>query len=1214
MENKKVFAPSHQEKACFKGFFCVFAILLILSALCFSAGTKATTVEVGTPVEEHPELFLTRSLPTHGEGKIAVFLIDFPDYRNDNPYATVDFYDKLYFSGGVRHSWDSYHDSISDFYYDQSFGKLRLSGKVFDWYTAKHERSYYDNDKAALVIEAAEYYIAKGFDFSQFDGNSDGTIDTIVYHFAGEPSRDKNDPWYTGVNIGGNLGEISELKLTTMIQVWEGAYDSTTFSGAVSLFSCICHEMMHSLGLPDLYSSYDDSKTAFDLMCLNEQTINPYFKILLGWVDKVQIITENTTNIRLDSYSAYSAGDIAIVTDQYNGLYDEFIVIAFRNYNGQTKTAAWYIDARLNNDKTGFEYSNLYYDPRPDIQGAHDPTHGIKSPHLFVEELDSDQFQNYIGYNTFTHPSGFGKNDIIGPNSMPSTDTHDGKYTGIKIFNFNEHNDEYLTFDVSFVKDTSAPIVITNENDLAYAKTIKVHFSEHVYCGQSFDSICVTDPDGKPLEAKITLPHYPKNELEIVFADKTYLEGYTIVLPEGCLLDSSGNKIEAVTLSAPSDKIRSPLNSTILPSSANFIRANDEANFFVYDNNIVVITDCYEMINDLYISDAAVEFMKLDLDGNVLTHQYIRNPFENSVIVSVWETENESFIIVCKESFYSTGQELLFCIDKNGALKWTNDAFRGSGIMFSEAFILNDGAVFRASNTGLLYYVDSKTGDAREYTPKFVTDLNTSAIGGVINLPKDRLLVQTDNYREGIKTWQILDVKANRIIAEAENKCLDLNCNDYVIFEIHDNNNGTYLVRYRIGNELLIGLLDADLNIVKSVLLSKDELNPMPPIWLNDGGFFRLYFLEKKSHDESKLSARRYDKYLNPLWETELTANFIHFFSSPSGEIMSYRSQLFPERECYIDNYGNDANLITEHKHSLVYKNSKPATCLEVGYAEHWYCTDCGCKFSDEGITLITDINSIIIPIADHTEEIIPGYPATCINSGVSDGKKCSVCGEILLSQKDIPAGGAHSEKIIPRLEPTCASVGRTEGKECSVCGMVLIESKEIPALPHTEVIIYGYTATCKKEGRTDGAKCSVCGKTLISQKSTPKSNEHNPTIVSATEPTCTKQGRTEGAQCADCGIILVSWSVVPKLDHTEKILPAIAPTYTTTGKTEGKQCSECGKVLVEQEIVPIPEQTEEITTSPENEPPADTGCGAAISAVMLPIVILGCAIIKKKD
>lgn len=49
---------------------CGVAVLLLVLALCpmLMIGAEEQTVQVGIPVEEHPELFITRSMPTHGEG------------------------------------------------------------------------------------------------------------------------------------------------------------------------------------------------------------------------------------------------------------------------------------------------------------------------------------------------------------------------------------------------------------------------------------------------------------------------------------------------------------------------------------------------------------------------------------------------------------------------------------------------------------------------------------------------------------------------------------------------------------------------------------------------------------------------------------------------------------------------------------------------------------------------------------------------------------------------------------------------------------------------------------------------------------------------------------------------------------------------------------------------------------------------------------------
>ena len=88
-------------------------ILVLLLIPVPEAYAAERTVEIGIPVEEHPELFLPRSMPTRGEGKIAVFLIDFPDYKNDNPELTAEYYETLYFYGDDGQT--DYWGNISDF-------------------------------------------------------------------------------------------------------------------------------------------------------------------------------------------------------------------------------------------------------------------------------------------------------------------------------------------------------------------------------------------------------------------------------------------------------------------------------------------------------------------------------------------------------------------------------------------------------------------------------------------------------------------------------------------------------------------------------------------------------------------------------------------------------------------------------------------------------------------------------------------------------------------------------------------------------------------------------------------------------------------------------------------------------------------------------------------------------------------------------------------
>ena len=100
------------------------------------------------------------------------------------------------------------------------------------------------------------------------------------------------------------------------------------------------------------------------------------------------------------------------------------------------------------------------------------------------------------------------------------------------------------------------------------------------------------------------------------------------------------------------------------------------------------------------------------------------------------------------------------------------------------------------------------------------------------------------------------------------------------------------------------------------------------------------------------------------------------------------------------------------------------------------------------------------------------GASATCTSPQI-----CIECGSVLQNAL------GHEEVVVKGYSATCDKEGLTDGKKCSVCGQVTVEQEVIAKIEHEEIVVKGYPATCDKEGRTDGKKCSVCGHVTVVQK-----------------------------------------------------------------------------------------------------------------------------------
>ena len=197
----------------------------------------------------------------------------------------------------------------------------------------------------------------------------------------------------------------------------------------------------------------------------------------------------------------------------------------------------------------------------------------------------------------------------------------------------------------------------------------------------------------------------------------------------------------------------------------------------------------------------------------------------------------------------------------------------------------------------------------------------------------------------------------------------------------------------------------------------------------------------------------------------------------------------------------NTLGLVKLHSHSYTSVVTAP-TCTAAGYTT--YTCTCGDSYTADEVVAL-----------GHTEVIDAVVDASCTATGLTEGKHCSVCNEVLVAQSETPkvdhsyddqydencnvcgfvrdvACGHFDLNGIPAVAPTCTEAGLTEGKVCAKCEAVIVEQTSVPALGHTNEVIAAVAPTCQSVGYTEGVKCSVCNAVLTAPTEVAKLDNHN--------------------------------------------------------------------------------------------------------------------------
>ena len=226
-------------------------------------------------------------------------------------------------------------------------------------------------------------------------------------------------------------------------------------------------------------------------------------------------------------------------------------------------------------------------------------------------------------------------------------------------------------------------------------------------------------------------------------------------------------------------------------------------------------------------------------------------------------------------------------------------------------------------------------------------------------------------------------------------------------------------------------------NTERAVLFNEIEINDGEYVSVNNNLAFEISHIEVQGYPPQNMI----DGDLTTSWKPDtteagsmtytfsdnLTANRINIVQkSASGARVYLYAENDGERE-WLDMGTLDKSLVT-----LICQND-----LNLALKIEWDAD------SVPNITEIVRFTEAVV--CEHVEEIIPAVPATCTETGLTEGKKCTICGEITVAQEVTEALGHEYVAVVTA--PTCTRGGYTT-HTCSRCDDSYVDSY-VPALGH---------------------------------------------------------------------------------------------------------------------------------------------------------------------
>lgn len=462
-----------------------------------------------------------------GDAKMLLVRVEFADvkFEDSRIYSEEDFLNLVM---GNDSTGIFPYESLNAYYKRSSYGKLNItSDQVYSCTLSKNRDEYEweDSGEQELIKEVLDM-LDDTVDFSDYDANGDGRLDSICINFAGDNSGWGSTWWSHKYDFLDS--SVTYDGVTPAGYIFLETYSSEDSYGTQTLI----HETGHLLGLPDYYSRYGEGIRTTDMMNNNSGDHNGFSKWLLGWIEEENILrltSENgDTEVSLAPLSSETPGSdklIAVIAPEDTSIYSEYFVVQYDEYLGNQTVyelenpayRIFHVDAHLDEDGTDFQYNNLYAYERSFIQA--------------VAIIEGENEASRVYYT---------EGDALTPDTNESSSFYGGNilgYTGIELTDFRtgEESSFRLSFKEKEAVDGTLELQVLGDAPLNMME-VTLLSNKPLSDAETYQQAYLEDSEGNqyPLDMRFENGSRQIKMSYLMIMDSLKPETeYTIVIPEG---------------------------------------------------------------------------------------------------------------------------------------------------------------------------------------------------------------------------------------------------------------------------------------------------------------------------------------------------------------------------------------------------------------------------------------------------------------------------------------------------------------------------------------------------------------------------------------------------------------------------------------------------------------------------------------------------------